>query len=133
MHRSILEVSDIQLIQELTVHWRVHCFGTRQDSLWKQHYRLVIDHNGSHVSFRFLQILVWVVGNLQFYSNFSLQLLPKQMLSVYCHGNTEFASPWNCVQKKYQFKNSAAFVLMELRLLTRMNCPRDEENPTNRQ
>lgn len=29
-------------------------------------------------------------GNLQFYSNFSLQLRPRQMLSIYRHGNTAF-------------------------------------------
>lgn len=30
-------------------------------------------------------------GNLQFYSNFSLQLRPRQMLSIYCHGNGVFS------------------------------------------
>lgn len=30
-------------------------------------------------------------GNLQFYSNFSLQLRPRQMLSIYCHGNAAFS------------------------------------------
>lgn len=30
-------------------------------------------------------------GNLQFYSNFSLQLRPRQMLSIYCHGNAVFS------------------------------------------
>lgn len=29
-------------------------------------------------------------GNLQFYSNFSLQLSPRQMLSIYRHGNAAF-------------------------------------------
>lgn len=30
-------------------------------------------------------------GNLQFYSSFSLQLRPRQMLSIYCHGNAAFS------------------------------------------
>ena len=30
-------------------------------------------------------------GNLQFYSNFSLQLRPRQMLSIYRHGNAAFS------------------------------------------
>ena len=30
-------------------------------------------------------------GNLQFYSNFSLQLCPRQMLSIYRHGNAAFS------------------------------------------